>query len=78
MNITLKLFASLRRHLPEGTQGSACELEVAAGTSAGEVLARYDVPTDGIIILVNGHTVGLDCVLEEDDVVAAFLAVAGG
>ena len=78
MNITLKLFASLRRHLPEGTQGSACELEVPAGTSAGDALARYDVPTDGIIVLVNGRTVGLDRVLEEGDVVAAFLAVAGG
>jgi len=78
MNITLKLFTSLRRYLPEGCSGGACDLEVDPGTSVGEVLRRYGVPTEGIVILVNGRSAGLGRVLEEDDVLAVFHALAGG
>jgi sulfur carrier protein ThiS len=78
MNITLKLFASLRRYLPEDCTGSACDLEVDPGTTVADVLARYGVPTEGIVILVNGRSVDLDQALEEGDVMAVFHALAGG
>jgi sulfur carrier protein ThiS len=78
MTITLKLFTGFRRYLPPGSGVSACQLEVADGTTVGQVLARLGVPTDGAVILVNGRTAALDRRLEEDDVLAAFPALAGG
>ena len=78
MNVTLKLFGTFRRYLPAGSRGSACEVEIPTGASVGDVLARFDVPTDGVVVLVNGRTAALDRVLEKDDVLAAFPALAGG
>jgi sulfur carrier protein ThiS len=78
MKITLKLFTGFRRHLPARSRASACELEVAAGSTVGEVLTRFDVPMDGAVILVNGRTAAPERALEEGDVLAAFPAMAGG
>ncbi|MGD8996506.1 MAG: MoaD/ThiS family protein [Anaerolineae bacterium] len=78
MRITLKLFATFRRYLPPDSQGDACPLEVPAGTLVAEVLDRFDVPTGGSVILVNGRTAEPGQVLREGDVVAVFPAMAGG
>jgi len=78
MRITLKLFATFQRYLPAGSQGHACDLDLAAGTSVAQVLAGLNIPAHGIVILVNGRTVRPGQVLQEGDVVAAFPAIAGG
>jgi molybdopterin converting factor small subunit len=79
ITVTLKLFATLRRYLPPESQGGAHAIRVPAGTEAGEVLERFGVPIDdGVVILVNGRTGSRNHVLEEEDVVAAFPAMAGG
>lgn len=78
MRVKLKLFATFQRYLPAGSQGYACDLDLAAGTSVAQVLTGLDVPTQGIVILVNGRTASPGQVLQEGDVVAAFPAIAGG
>lgn len=78
IGITLKLFGGFRRHLPSGIEGHACEIEVPWGATPGHVLAHFDVPTEGAVILVNGLTSGLDRPLEAGDVLAAFPSLAGG
>jgi len=79
MRITLKLFATFRRYLPPEAKGSACLLEVPAGSSVADVLHRFEVPTDGAaVLLVNGRTADPGQVLEEGDALAAFPAMAGG
>jgi len=78
MEITLKLFGSYRRFLPANGDGHARELVVPPGASVGHVLACFDVPTEGAVILVNGRTAALDRKLDEHDVLAAFPALAGG
>ncbi len=78
MRVTLKLFATFRRYLPPGSRGHAHDLEVAAGALVADVLARFEVPTDGVVILVNGHAAALERPLDEGDVVAVFPALAGG
>jgi len=79
-NVQLKLFASYRRHLPPDSEGGVCSLDVPAGTQVIDLLIRFGVPTsDGAsVILVNGRSVKPERVLEEEDVIAAFPAMAGG
>lgn len=79
MNLSLKLFATLRRHLPEGSVGNRCQVEVSKGTRVSDLLARFGVPEqESLVILVNGRDAPADCVLHEGDVVAVFPAMAGG
>jgi molybdopterin converting factor small subunit len=79
MKVELKLFATFRQYLPPGTVGSAAAVEVAAGAQVADLLAQLGVPHhDSTMILVNGRSAGLERVLEENDVVAVFPAMAGG
>ncbi|MGD2178114.1 MAG: MoaD/ThiS family protein [Anaerolineae bacterium] len=79
MRITLKLFATLGRYLPPGSQGYACHPDVPDGTPVAELLKQFDIPIDGTaVILVNGLTADPPQVLQEGDTVAVFPAMAGG
>ncbi len=79
MNVQLKLFATLRKYLPPGTQGSACDVALPDGARASDLLSQFGVPVDEhLIILVNGRGADPDALLKDGDVVAAFPAMAGG
>ena len=79
MKVRLKLFATFRRYLPPGAQGSACDVEVPNGAQVSELLSQLDLPEKGpLMILVNGRDAGPDRVLQDADVIAIFPAVAGG
>ena len=79
VTITLKLLATYRQLLPEGTGGNTCRLDIPDGSTVEEILARYDVPLGGeSVILVNGHSPEPGQVLEAGDVLCAFSAIAGG
>jgi len=79
MRITLKLFATFRRHLPPEAKGNAYQLDVPAGACVADVLHQFGVPTDGAaVLLVNGRTAAPEQILEEGDALAAFPAMAGG
>jgi sulfur carrier protein ThiS len=79
MNVQLKLFATLRRYLPDGAVGNRCQVEAPKDTRVRDLLARFGVPEkESLVILVNGRDAPADCVLQEGDVVAVFPAMAGG
>jgi len=79
MNVHLKLFATFRQYLPPGTPGSACDVQVSAGTRVGDILAQFGLPNEELVlVLVNGVYADLGHVLEEGDVVTAFPAMGGG
>ena len=79
MKVRLKLFATFRRYLPPGTQGSACDVEVPDGAQVSDLLSQLNLPEKGpLMILVNGRDAALDRVLQDGDVIAIFPAVAGG
>jgi len=80
VRVTLKLFTTYRRHLPPGSVGNACELNVSAGTPVLDLLARFSVPHEpgASVVLVNGRDVSPGQTLEAGDIVAAFPAIAGG
>jgi molybdopterin converting factor small subunit len=80
VRVTLKLFATYRRHLPPGSVGNACELHAPAGTPVSDLLARFGVPHEpgASVILVNGRDVSPEQMLEAGDTIAVFPAMAGG
>ncbi len=79
MKIELKLYASLRCHMPEETGGNPCMLEVDEGTSVGEFLEHLKVPDDAVkIIFLNGVQAEGNEILKEGDRLGVFPPVAGG
>ncbi len=79
MKVRLKLFATFRRYLPPGTQGSACAVEVLDGTQVSDLLSQFDMPEkEPLMILVNGRDAGPNRLLQDGDVVAVFPTLAGG
>jgi molybdopterin converting factor small subunit len=79
MKVQVKLFATYRSHLPPGTAGSALDVQVPVGTRVGDLLHQFGLPqNESRVILVNGLGAQEDQVLQENDVIAAFPAMAGG
>jgi sulfur carrier protein ThiS len=84
MKITLKLFATLTDYLPvESKYTNLVELEVAAGTTVGQVIETHQLPPKWVhLVLVNGTYVEPEKrqarVLVPDDVLAIWPPIAGG
>jgi len=84
MKITLKLFATLADYLPtQDKYTHFVDLEVAAGTTIGEVIAQHQLPEKWVhLVLVNGSYVApeqrLAYVLQDGDVLAIWPPIAGG
>lgn len=82
MRITLRLFASLRKHLPPGSPRTHCELELADGATLHDVLRTLSIPREmAQMVLVNGEQDDdrhFGRVLNDGDVVSIFPPVAGG
>lgn len=83
MQVTLKLFASLSRYLPEGARRNIIKLEIDENTSIWDLLDRYNVPRGSChLVLVNGvfHApeVRGTVMLTEGDELAVWPPVAGG
>lgn len=80
--VTLKLFASLGRHLPAGARAHAVQVEVEDGTTVSELLDRFGVPPEQRhLVLRNGVFVSpaeRASALRPGDSVAVWPPVAGG
>jgi len=79
MKVRVKLIATYRQHLPEGTQGNVTEVDVNPGATLREILTPFGIPLDdSSVIVLNGLTVPLDMSVTEGDTISAFSAIAGG
>jgi sulfur carrier protein ThiS len=79
MKVQLKLFATYRNYLPPAAEGSAIHVQVPPNTRVSDLLRQFGLPENGSrIVLINGLGTREDQVLQENDVVAAFPAMAGG
>jgi sulfur carrier protein ThiS len=68
-----------RKYLPANARGSTFCLETPSGTRIEALLAQLPVPVEqGQVVLINGHTPLPGQILEEDDTIAVFPAMAGG
>ena len=79
MEIEVKLFATLRDYLPEGSDRFSCKLEIDGQTRVQDILAKLRIPEEmPKIILVNGTHGKKEQILKEGDVLSIFPPVAGG
>ena len=83
VSVTLKLYASLGVHLPDGHARNAAEVAVAEGTTIDSLLDYHGVPREARhLVLLNGvfqhpGTRG-NVILKGGDAVAVWPPVAGG
>jgi sulfur carrier protein ThiS len=77
MNVTVKMFGNLRRHLPDGQE--AFQLELAPGTSIDGVITQLGVnPGEVGIAVVNGELVEESSTLRDGDRLELFAVMGGG
>ncbi len=83
MDITLKCFAGLSRHLPAHAKANAARVDIAAGMSVHEVIDFFNIDREeAYLVILNGVFI---CppdrdttILQQDDTLALWPEVAGG
>jgi len=79
MEIEVKLFATLRDFLPEGSTRFSCKMEIDGKTRVQDILSKLKIPEEmPKIILVNGIHGKKEQILKDGDVLSVFPPVAGG
>lgn len=83
MKITMKLYASLGRHLPPNAERNEVEIDVADGTSILSILDAHNVPRESChLVLLNGVYQAPfergEARLQDGDHLAVWPPVAGG
>ena len=79
MRVGVTLFATLARYLPQDSQDGSAYLEIAEGSTVGDVVVALGIPADlPRIILVNDEDAAADRCLRAGDAVTLFPPLAGG
>lgn len=80
ITVEVRLYATLRRYRPEAKPGEAFAVDLAEGSTVGEVVDReLGIPPREVkVILVNGVSRKPDHLLADGDRVAIFPPVGGG
>ena len=75
----VRLYASLRRYVPQLGLGEAIELDLDEGATIRHIFERLGLPESEVKrVFVNGLSRGYEHILSEEDRVAIFPPVAGG
>lgn len=79
MALLVKASATLRNYLDGYDPVKGVELDVGSGLTVSQVAERLGIPVDKIkIIMVNGVSKDLDCILTNRDRLGLFPPVGGG
>lgn len=83
MKIDLKLYATLTKFLPEGSDNHTVKLDVAAGTTATQVIEDRKLPKEScFLVLVNGVFLTPELrdtqPIKDGDTLAIWPPIAGG
>jgi sulfur carrier protein ThiS len=73
MTVRVKLFGSLKQHLPSGAQGRQFTVEVQSGGRVSDVMRLVGLPEGAAaVVLVNGEHIEGDAAVGEGDTVSVF------
>ena len=79
VKVDVRLYAALRRYVPQLGLGEAIELDLDEGATIRHVFERLGLPESEVKrVFVNGRSRGYEHKLSEGDRVAIFPPVAGG
>ena len=79
MRVEVRVFATLRRHLPDLGIGEARILEVGAGTTLSAIRDGLGLPAEEVKVVIRNHLQAeLSDTVEDGDRIAFVPAVAGG
>ncbi|MCL4425917.1 MAG: MoaD/ThiS family protein [Firmicutes bacterium] len=79
MKVEIKLFATLRRHLPDLAPGQGGVVDLPAAATGRDLLTVVKIPEEeAAIFLVNGRRQELSVPLHEGDRVSIFPPLGGG
>jgi molybdopterin converting factor small subunit len=79
MQVELRVFATLRKYLPDHPLDRGVVVTVEPGTTVGQLITKAGVPLEKVkIVMVNNRHADLDQQLVDGDRVAVFPPVAGG
>ena len=79
MQVRVKLFATLTRHLRNVAPGTPFDIEVAEGATLADLVNQLKLPHEEVkVFFVNGRARSKDWPLESGDEVGIFPLVAGG
>lgn len=79
LKVEVRVFATLRRHLPDLALGGSLTLSVDPGTTLEEVRDLLGLPAGEVkIVMRNSRQAAMDETVAEGDRIAFIPAVAGG
>ena len=79
MTVSIKLFATLRKFLPENAVHKTATLELGDQATASDIIKQLDIPDGHIhLILIDGKHSAEDTPLTDGAVVSFFPPIAGG
>ncbi|MBM4332846.1 MAG: MoaD/ThiS family protein [Deltaproteobacteria bacterium] len=79
MRISVKLFATLGRHVSGAGAGIPLETEVPDGATVADLVNQLKLPGEEVkVAFVNGRTRPLDWLLHPEDEVGIFPPIGGG
>ena len=79
IKIEVRLFATLRKYLPELGIGEPKMLELAEGTSFDDLRRQLNLPLEEVkVIMRNGIQTELEEIIQDGDRIAYIPAVGGG
>ncbi len=79
MRVRVRVYATLRRYLPQAASGAMFETDLPEGATVASLLARLQLPeTEVKVTFVNGRARPLDWPLAPGDEVGIFPPIGGG
>ena len=79
MTVSIKLFATLRKYLPENAVNKTATLELGDQATSSDIIEQLGIPDGHIhLILIDGKHSAEDSPLSDGAVVSFFPPIAGG
>jgi molybdopterin synthase sulfur carrier subunit len=79
MQVEVRVFATLRRHLPELQVGGALRMEVGSGTTLATLRDELGLPPQEVKLVIRNHLqADWNDTIQDGDRIAFVPAIAGG
>ncbi len=79
MHVNVRLFATLRRYVPDGNGGSALEIDLPEGATVADLTRQLGLPSEEVkLTFVNGRSRAEDWRLQPEDEIGIFPPIGGG